>query len=540
MIYLQKFKVYLTNREIIIRVFVTLLILFIYRILSKVPAPGIEQDALKSLFGGQNQSGLFNIANILAGGTLNQFSIISIGLFAYISASVIFQLLGSVVPKIEQLQKMGETGRRVIDQWTRLLTVPLAAIQSLALYFALKSANNIAGRPLVDELSIFRIVTLVLVLTAGTMLLIWLAEICSENGLGGKRGGGVSLIITAGIIASLPTSLVNAFSSFIGSDYLRNFWIAFGSEWVLFGIIFFIFVLLISFANFILKLKNHKLKFIYTVLYTIILIAIVTAIDLVIRNEFEITKQIRILIDTNVARLDTVETRFGFFLALTIQIIGLTVFFNESYRKIPIKFIARIRTYPDKSLSDMSYLPIKLLGVGVMPVIFASSLLFTPEVIYRFFGEQIKEWNGTIGRVLEYASQGWLNQMTSPYYHILHFILTVLFSLFFITIILKPEDVANDLKAKKTFIPGVRPGQETVDFLYNVIIRVTFWGGLVIATISALPYLFGLYNSTVPLGIESLIAGGTSILIVVPTVLAVKNQLDALVLTKNYEKFEEI
>jgi len=536
----EKLKAYFTNKEIISRVLITLLILFIFRTLSKVPAPGIEKDALESLFGGKNQSGIFNIANILAGGTLTQFSIISIGLFAYISASVIFQLLGPIVPQIEQLQKMGETGRKVIDQWTRILTVPLAAIQSVGIYLALKSGNNFAGRPLVEELSMFRIVTLVLVLIAGTMLLIWLAELCSEKGLGGKRGGGISVIITAGILASIPTSLVQAFSNFTGSDYLRNFWIAFSAEWALFGVIALIFFGLIWMARLILKAGNAKLKLVYTTIYTAILIAIPVVIGLIIRTDFEWAKQIRTVFETNVARLDTIETRFGFFLALTLQIIAITTFFNESVRRIPIKFVARIRTWARESVDNMSYLPIKMLGVGVMPVIFASSLLFMPEVIYRFFGDQIRNWNGTIGRVLEYASQGWLNQATSPYYHVLHFILTVLFSLFFITIVMKPEDIGNDLKGRKTFIPGVRPGQETIDFLSYTIMRVTFWGGLVLATISALPYLFGLYSSSVPLGIEAFIAGGTSVLIVVPTVLAVKTQLDAFVLTKNYEKFEEI
>lgn len=538
--FVEKLKAYFTNKEIIQRVLVTLLILLIFRVLSKVPAPGIEKDALDSLFGGNNQSGLFNIANILAGGTLTQFSIISIGLFAYISASVIFQLLGPIVPQIEQLQKMGETGQKVIDQWTRILTVPLAAIQSIGIYLALKSANNFAGRPLVQELSMYRIVTLVFVLIAGTMLLIWLAELCSEKGLGGKRGGGISIIITGGILASIPTSIVQAFSNFTTSDYLRNFWIAFGAEWVLFAVLTALFLGLVWLARWILRVNESKLKTIYTIIYTALLIAIPTFIGVVMRTDFEWARQIRTLFETNAARLDTIETRFGFFLALTLQIIAVTTFFNESVRRIPIKFVARIRTGARESIETMSYLPIKMLGVGVMPIIFASSLLFMPEVIYRFFGEKITAWNEVAGRLLTYASQGWLNQTTSPYYHILHFILAVLFSLFFITIVMKPEDIANDLKGRKTFIPGVRPGLETVDFLSNTILRVTFWGGLVLATVSLLPYLFGLYNSSVPLGIEAFIAGGTSVLIVVPTVLAVKAQLDALVLTKNYEQFEEI
>lgn len=558
--FVEKLKAYFTNKEILQRIFITLVILFIFRLLSKVPAPGIEKDALESLFGGsQNKATIFNIANVLAGGTLSQFSIISVGLFAFISASVIFQLLGPIVPQIEQLQKMGESGRKVIDQWTRILTVPLAGIQSYGIFLVLQSANNIVGRPLVEDLSNLRIVTLITVLVAGTMLLIWLAELCSEKALGGRRGGGVSVIITAGILASLPTSLVNAFSNFTSSDYLRNFWSSFAIEWLLFFIILGFVLGLIWMAKQVYKAKNPRVRIVLTIAYTLILISIPSILAIIFRSDFEWAKQIRTVWDANVARLDTLETRFGFFLGLTLQIIAITTFFNESIRKIPIKFISRIRNSARGSSENISYLPIKLLAVGVMPVIFSSSLLLMPEVIYRFFGEAIKAWDGIVrfwglfefrlfseafaqsfGRFLEYASQGWLNQVTSPYYHVLHFILTVLFSLFFITIIMKPEDIAKDLKGRKTFIPGIRPGQETIDFLSGTIMRVTFWGGLVLASISSIPFIFGLYNTQLPLGIESFIAGGTSVLIVVPTVLAVKTQLDALVLTKNYEKFEDL
>lgn len=539
--FFETFKSYFTNKEIIQRVLVTLLILFIFRLLSKVPVPGIEKDALLSLFGGQDQNqGFFSIINILAGGTLTNFSIISVGLFAFISASVIFQLLGPIVPQIEQIQKMGETGRKIIDQWTRILTVPLAAIQSYGIYLVLKSPNNPAGRALVDDLSNFRVVSLMFVLVAGTMLLIWLAELCSEKGLGGKRGGGISVIITAGILASLPTSIVQAFSNFVTSDFLRNFWIAFGVEWVIFFIVMALGLGIVKLGDIVLSTKNSKSRIIYTVLYTILLVLIPAFVIFVIKVDLSWTKELRTLWETNVARLDTVETRFGFFLALTLQIIAVTTFFNESVRKIPIKFVNRIRTNSTKAIEELSYLPVKLLQVGVMPIIFASSMLLMPEVIYRFFGENIKNWNPSIGRLLEYASQGWLNQFTSPYYHVIHFILVVLFSLFFITVVMKPEDISNDLKGRKTFIPGIRPGNETIEFLSGTIMRVTFWGGLILATISVLPFLFGLYASTIPLGIEAFIAGGTSVLIVVPTILAVKAQLDALVLTKNYEKFEEL
>jgi preprotein translocase SecY subunit len=553
-------KSFLYNKEIVGRVFVTLLILFIFRLLSKVPAPGVEKDALDAIFGGsQSQASLFNIANVLAGGTLSNFSIISIGLVAFISASVIFQLLGSIVPKIEELQKMGEIGRKIIDQWTRILTVPIAAIQSYLLYLFLKSSDNFVGRPLVEDLSNLRVVTLVLTLVAGTMLLVWLAELCSEHGLGGRRGGGISIIITAGILASIPTSIIQAFSNFVSSDYLKNFWLYFGLEWLLFFALYGLVLLFIFITRRILNLTNIHVRNVFLVLYILLFFAIFAGAIIMLRGDYEWVKQLRTLWEANIARLDTLETRFGFFLALTIQLIGITTFFNESYRKIPIKFISRINNFSRQSIDTLSYLPIKLLSVGVMPIIFALSFLSLPGEFYRFFGESIKKWDGIIRffglwemrlftesfvqsfyRVLEYASLGWLNPFTSPYYHVLHFILTVLFSLFFISVVMKPDDVANALKARKSFIPGVRPGNETIQFISSTIFRVTFWGGLFLAILSSLPYIFNFYNSQVPLGIESLIAGGTSILIVVSTILSIKTQIDALILTKNYEKFEDI
>ncbi len=530
----SKLKSYLTNKEIVRRLIVTLIILFIFRLLGKVPAPGVDVNALQNLFG-SDQGSFFNIANILAGGTLNQFSIISVGLFAFISASVIFQLLGPVVPKIEQLQKMGEVGKKIINQWTRILSVPLALFQSFGIYLLLRSQD------LVSPLSNYRIASLMLVLTAGTMLLIWLSEILSANGLGGKQGGGISVLITAGILASIPTSISRSFSTgFSASSFLRNFWAALGIETLIFIIVIGFVIGLIFLGKYLLRSRNLPVKIVNTLIYIVILLIVPGFLLYVFKVDTSLTRDIKTLWETYSAKLDDKEIRFGFYLGLTLQLIGLITFVNESFRKIPIKFISRIRTNATKSIENISYLPVKLLSPGVMPIIFGSSLLLLPQVIYKFFGTQITDRSETIGLFFKYASGSWLDQQQSVYYQILHFILIVLFSMFFITVIMKPEDIADNLKNMKTFIPGVRPGKETINYLNGIIMRVTFWGGIVLALISTLPFILGLYQSTVELGIEAFIAGGTSILIVVPSILAVKMQLDALVLTKNYEQFEEI
>lgn len=535
----SKLKSYFQNKEIIQRVLFTLLALLIFRLLSKVPVPGIQPDSLQSLFGGQD-SGFFNIANILAGGTLTQFSIISVGIFAYISGSIIFQLLGPVVPKIEQLQKMGEVGRKIINQYTRILTVPLAAFQAFGIYLLLKSPAASSTGALIEPLPVYRIVSLIFVLVAGTMLLVWLSELVSEYGLGGKLGGGVSVIVTSGILASLPTSIARAFSQVSTSNFLKNFWLAFGVETLIFLALFLFILGLLKLGKVLFKVRNRILLALASLLFIALVLAIPAFILYVLNVNVPFTQDVKTVWNSYSGRLEDVETRFGFYFGMTLQMIAVITFFNESYRKVPIKFVSRIRSGMKSNAEDISYLPIKILSPGVMPIIFASSMLLLPQVIYRFFGTQIERNFHNFGPTLRFASEGWLNQQTSIYYQILHFVLIVLFSLFYITIIMKPEDVADSLRYRKSFIPGVRPGKDTIDYLSNVILRVTFWGGLVLGVISLLPFLLGIYNSQVSSGIESFVAGGTSILIVVPTILAVKMQLDALVLTKNYEQFEEI
>jgi preprotein translocase subunit SecY len=534
-----KLKAYVQNKEIVQRVLFTLGALLVFRLLAKVPVPGVEPDALKNLFGGAD-SGFFNIANILAGGTLTQFSIISVGIFAYISASIIFQLLGPVVPKIDQLQKMGEVGRKIINQYTRILTVPLAAFQAFGIYLLLKSPVASSTGAIIDPLPVFRIVSLIFVLVAGTMLLVWISELISEYGLGGKTGGGVSVIVTAGILASLPSSIAQAFSQVSTSNFLRNFWVAFGVETLIFLALFVFVVGLFKLGKVLFKTKNRALTVLYSLLYVAFITALPAFIIYVLNVDSGLAANVKTVWNSYAGRLEEVETRFGFYVGMTLQMIAVITFFNESYRKIPIKFVSRIRSNMKATADSTSFLPIKILSPGVMPIIFASSMLLLPQVIYRFFGSQIERKFQNLGATLKFASEGWLNQQTSTYYQILHFVLIVLFGLFYITIIMKPEDVADSLRYRKSFIPGVRPGNDTINYLTDVILKVTFWGGLVLGVISILPFILGIYNSQVSSGIESFVAGGTSILIVVPTILAVKMQLDALVLTKNYESFEEI
>jgi preprotein translocase subunit SecY len=537
----SRLQAYFTNKEILKRLLVTFVLLFVFRALSKVPAPGIEANALQSIFGG-SQSGFFNIANILAGGTLTQFSIISVGLIAFVNASIILQLLGTIVPKIEQIQKMGEVGQKMINQWTRLLTVPLAAIQSFGIYLLLKSNANSTGQQLIDNLSTFRVVSLVFTLTAGAMLLMWIAEIMSDAGLGGKRGGGTSIIVTAGILSALPTSITQAFSAITTSEFLKNVWISLGVEILLFLSFILILFVLVKIGKLAQKPKTVALKAVSNVFYFAFLMIIPISIYIIAKHDTAITENIRLVWKNNLARLDNVEFKFGFYVGMTIELIALITYFNESIRRVPIKFINRIRNNGQSSaISDeTAYLPIKLLAPGVIPIIFATSLLLLPQILYRFLGGQIDKSMPRFGEFLRYMSESWLNQQTSIYFHLLQFMLVIGFSFFYIFVIMKPENIADDLKRSQSFIPNVRPGKETVTYISSIIAKVTFWGGIILATVSSLPFILGIYKSTVSSGMEAFIGGGTSILIVVSSILAVKIQLDAMVLSKNYEQFEEI
>jgi preprotein translocase subunit SecY len=437
---------------------------------------------------------------------------------------------------------MGEVGQKMINQWTRLLTVPLAAIQSFGIYLLLKSNANSTGQQLIDNLSTFRVVSLVFTLTAGAMLLMWIAEIMSDAGLGGKRGGGTSIIVTAGILSALPTSITQAFSAITTSEFLKNVWISLGVEILLFLSFILILFVLVKIGKLAQKPKTVALKAVSNVFYFAFLMIIPISIYIIAKHDTAITENIRLVWKNNLARLDNVEFKFGFYVGMTIELIALITYFNESIRRVPIKFINRIRNNGQSSaISDeTAYLPIKLLAPGVIPIIFATSLLLLPQILYRFLGGQIDKSMPRFGEFLRYMSESWLNQQTSIYFHLLQFMLVIGFSFFYIFVIMKPENIADDLKRSQSFIPNVRPGKETVTYISSIIAKVTFWGGIILATVSSLPFILGIYKSTVSSGMEAFIGGGTSILIVVSSILAVKIQLDAMVLSKNYEQFEEI
>lgn len=422
---LEKVKVAFRTPDVRRKLLITFIILVVFRLLAVIPVPGVPVDILEQFFKSP-AGGFFNFVDIFTGGTLRNFSIISIGLGAYINASVIFQLLGTVIKKIEELQKEGESGRRIINQWTRLLTVPLAALQSLGIYTVLKN---------VKPLSPIELAGIVCVMTAGAIILMWLGELLTEDGI----GNGISLLIMAGIVTGIPNS--------IGSG-------VFSGE------------------------SGRKALFIIV--------------------------------------------------GLTVFIIILLVVLNEATRKVEVQFAQRIRGGRMLGGSS-SYLPLKILQAGVMPIIFASSVLLLPLTIAHFVSQA-----GVKSRSL-YNIAVWVSTNLSTdtlIYIVANFVLVIVFAYFYAFVVFRPDDIADNLKKQGGFIPGIRPGTQTAEYLTLVMSRLNFIGALVLAAMATLPFLVQQIST-----FSTILSGGTSILILVSVILETKRSLDAMLVTRSYEGF---
>lgn len=413
------------------RILFTLLMLFIFRLLAAIPLPGINGEAFKQFFG-NNPFG--NIFTLVTGGRLDNASIVAIGLASYINASVVIQLLKTVIPKLEELSKEGERGRQIMNQYTRYLTIPLTIMQALVIYTILKKQfPSLIGEPTTLEIT-----TMVSSLTGGTVLLMWISELISEQGV----GNGSSFIIFAGIIASLPG---------------------------------------------------------------------------LISRDFEIISYDKLLIT--------------FIILGALLMIAGVIFVTEASRKIPIQYARRVRgrkTYGGQS----SFLPLKINQAGVMPVIFAASLLTFPQIITQFF---ISATNpaSIIFKISEKVSQIYSNEKLWLY-NLLYFILIVSFTFFYTFVVLNPNEQAENLKKSGGFIPGIRPGNSTAKYLSAVMIRLTIIGSIFLATIALIP---SLARRETQLAILSGV-GGTSILIVVGVVLDTVRQLKSMIVTRSYEDYK--
>ena len=400
--------------------------LVLVRFAAHVPIPGINAAALEG-FIAQNQ--IIGLLNTFSGGTLQNFSVIMMGVGPYITASIIFQLLGMIIPSLEELQKDGEQGQQRINQWTRIATVPLALLQSFGMVNLLRQSQA----NIFVDLTMFKLITIMVTVTAGTLLLVWVGELITEKNI----GNGVSILIFAGIISGLPTAIQRMLLTFDKSQMIQ----------------------LVAFA----------------------ILAVVT-------------------------------------------IVGV-VFITQGQRIIPIQYARQMRG--SRMFGGVStHLPIKVNMAGVIPIIFAISLVLFPPLIAQFFVHARTAW---VAAFAENVIQFFNDRLV---YGILYFILVFGFTFFYTSIVFQPEKVAENLQKQGGFVPGIRPGTATAEYLARVTNRVMLAGALFLAVIAVLPLIVQHL-----MGTGTLLIGGTSLLIVVSVVIETMNKLESQITMREYDKF---
>ncbi|MCD4813969.1 preprotein translocase subunit SecY [bacterium] len=418
------------------RILFTLAMIFVYRIGSHVPTPGINATAMQTLIQSQ-AGGVLGFMDLFSGGALSQFSVFALGIMPYISTSIIIQLLTAVVPYLERLSKEGEQGRKKITQYTRYGTVLLCIIQSVGMTYMLNNVSPGGGADsIVLQWGLGFQITTVLTLTSGTIFIMWLGEQISERGI----GNGMSIIIFAGIVARLPMEI--------------------GSMWALF--------------------QAGSINLIQVLIFLIVLSSLV----------------------------------------------GLTVIIQQSFRKIPVQYAQRVvgrKVYRGQS----TQLPLKVDYSGVIAVIFASSVLITPTTLAKFFENPNSSGmsQSLIQMLVQHMSPG------SLLYTLLYAFLIVFFCYFYTAITFNPTDVAENMKKYGGFIPGLRPGKSTAEYIDQTLSRITLGGSLAIVVIAILPDFLAKQMSI------GWYFGGTTLLIVVGVALDTMKQIESHLLMRHYEGF---
>jgi preprotein translocase subunit SecY len=407
------------------RILFTLLFLAIYRVGVFVPTPGIDSQALAGFFE-QAKGTMLDFIVMFTGGALERFSIFALGIMPYISASIILQLLTVVVPHLEKLSKEGESGHRVITQYTRYGTICLSIMQGLGISIGLESMTGPGGEPIVLEAGwYFRIMT-VITLTSGTAFIMWLGEQITERGI----GNGISLIIFAGIVANMPSAAYNTYN------------LARAGE-----------------------------------LSAILVIALIV---------------------------------------FMIGVVAFILFMELGHRRIPVQYPKRIvgrKMYSGQS----THLPLKINTSGVIPPIFASSIIIFPATIVNFID---LPWMKSIADGL---NPGGL------IYNVIFVVAIIFFTYFYTAIQFNPNDVADNLKKNGGFVPGIRPGPNTAEYLDRVLTRITLWGALYLSLVSVLPMLL-ITRLNIPF-----FFGGTALLIVVGVALDTVQQMESHLLARSYD-----
>jgi preprotein translocase subunit SecY len=410
------------------KILFTVAIIAVYRLGSHLPVPGVDFDAVQNFLenpGNQDQNGAFTLINLFSGGALTQFAIFALGIMPYITSSIIMQLLQVVIPRLEQLQKEGESGRKKIQQYTRYVTVFLALLQSASIV-QLAHNKGILPIDIFPGLTPGRFALAVLTLTAGTALIMWLGELITQRGI----GNGMSILIFAAIVATLPSE---------GANILRV------NKAFIFGLVCF----------------------------------------------------------------------------LGLLIIVAVIFVEQAQRRIPVQYAKRMvgrRMYGGQS----TYIPLKVNQAGVIPIIFASSLLYIPVLLASI------------------VNRPWMTNMVDnffrdgrhPVYILSYFVLIIFFAYFYNSIAFNPVDTADNMKKYGGFIPGIRPGRQTAEYLNHIITRITLPGALFLGAVAILPFI-----ALAAGNVQQFPFGGTAILITVGVGLETMKQIESQLLMRNYEGF---
>ena len=417
------------------KILFTLFIFVLYRFGTTVPVPGVDLDAIKEFTDAATTSGFVGLLNLFSGGALTRLSVFALGIMPYITASIILQLLAVVIPKLQALQEEGESGRKVITQWTRYLTVILALLQSTGFSFLFHSGQLTGGIDLIPDYTPRNVIIIVITMTAGTALLMWFGELITQRGI----GNGMSLLIFISIISQIPSQLA------------------------------------------ILNANSATYQF-------VVIVAVMVL--------------------------------------LTVGII----YIEQGQRRIPVQFSKRVRGR--KVMGGQStYIPLKVNMAGVIPVIFATSIMYFPALIASVlppegWGATVRNW---IDVNLLSSSGGGFSP--SLWYIFVLALLVVFFTYFYTAIQFDPERQADMIQRQGGFIPGIRPGRATVNYLQYVLSRITLPGALYLAVVTVLPSILG-YIWNVPVGLS-----GVSIIIVAGVALETTKQIESQLMMRNYEGF---
>ncbi|HLZ37414.1 MAG TPA: preprotein translocase subunit SecY [Mycobacteriales bacterium] len=409
----------------------TLGIIAVFRLGSVIPSPGVSYQAVQTCLDQTRNNNLYALVNLFSGGALLQLAIFALGIMPYITASIIIQLLVVVIPRLERLKQEGQAGQQKLTQYTRYLTIALAVLQSTTIVALARVPGQLfqgCNEAIVPDTSVFRLSTLVITMTAGTAVIMWLGELITDRGI----GNGMSILIFTSIVARFPFELK--------------------------------------------RILDAKGAFVFAVV-----------------------------------------------LAIGLVIIASVVFVEQAQRRIPVQYAKRMigrRMYSGTS----TYIPMKVNQAGVIPVIFASSLLYLPTLLRNVWSSNA----GFVSFVDRYLTRG-----DHPLYLAMYFAMIIFFTYFYVAITFNPQEVADNMKKYGGFIPGIRPGRPTAEYLDYVLSRITLPGSLYLGLVAIIPMI-----ALVLIGAsQDFPFGGTSVLIVVGVGLETVKQIESQLMLRNYEGF---